>query len=435
MTYSALREMANSPTYIPTGHDVSPIDEMVELFMNEAYYGRKQVQKMRDAMDAIRTAYLANPNLQLNFNNPLNKALGDAIKDAFGFKRCTVYWTNSASISHGPFTLPTTRAFGDNGMYINIGSNPNGFYDKDHRIAVAISSDLCLFAEPVNLTTDEMVGIFLHEIGHNFDYTMWGIINSWATIVQALINAIVHIAGGNVHRGVEDLMDILAVAIRDICPEAFAYLLNWQDIVMNIIPPIGNIARLVGRAVRPFMQLIDTVLRQTRWVSSVPITVMRMPFRLLSNIFLRKGEIYADSFAAAYGYGAEQVTALAKLNQFMSTTTIDLGPVTAVFNDLSLLQTEVVQTIYMGHGSTQQRALRMVDSLNASLAKADLSAADKAVIIKERDRLLSTYNQYVSMNDDGQQTLCTAFRGMVDSWYNGKSYVIPPVPGLTAYAD
>lgn len=193
---------------------------------------------------------------------------------------------------------------------------------------------------------------------------------------------------------------------------------------------------MIGRAVQPVMKLISIIFRQLKWVS-VPLEIMATPFRLFSNTFLRKGEIYADSFAAAYGYGPEQVSALAKLDRFVATTSMDLGPITNVFNDLNLLQREIITTVYMGHGSTLQRALRMKDSLDASLSKSGLSQQDKDAIIKERDRMMKVYNDYISMGSSDQETLCRAYRSMIDSWYNGKSYIIPPIDtGMAAtYAD
>lgn len=238
-SYRDLRAMANTPGLCETATDSALVNEAVEELLSEAYYGRKQVQKMRDAMDKIRLAYLKNPDLNLNFNSDVNKNLQQAICDAFGFKRCTVYWTNSTNIRNGPFTMPTSRVLADDGKtYIVNGANPNGYYDKDHRMAVVISSDLCLFGDPINLTTDEMVGIFLHEIGHNFDYTMWGLVRGWMIILDIIMKVIERLQKGEVVGAAETaITNTLILVVRDSYPELLAYVVNWQDLITNIIPP------------------------------------------------------------------------------------------------------------------------------------------------------------------------------------------------------
>lgn len=422
MTYGELREMA----YSPTVRDGDILSEMTELFMNEAYYGRKKVAKMQAAMDRVRDAYFENPNIDMT-NAPENKALEKAIVDCFGFKSCFVYWANMPSMKNGPFTTPSAHIMCPDGPYIKMGENVDGVYDKQHKIQIAISSDLVLFSDPWNVTSEEMVGIFLHEIGHNFDYTMFGLMKEWVSIIEMIDDIIDEILKGEYASAAGTTVGYGIVLALKNQPELLVRFNNVTDMLINVIPPVGDFIRTAGRYIRPVTQLINTVMIQARWVTSMPITIMMMPVRLLSRVFLRKGEIYADSFSAAYGYAAEQMNGLEKMTQGMQTTNLDAGPISAVFNDLSVLYYDVFTTFAMGHGSTQQRALRMMDTFEQDLKKADLPPAQRAAIIAERDRVLKEYNRFVNYDANTQQWLTHLFRSLVDNWYNGKSSVIPEI--------
>lgn len=408
----------------PASNDVLSESALQQMIMNEAYYGRKQVAKIQKAMDDICRVHLDNPNKKIN-DSTEGKALETAIKDAFGFKRCTVYWTNGPDLSFGPFTMPAAHIFTDDGSYVKIGDNTNGFYDTNHRISIAISSDLCLFREPYNMTSEEMVAIFLHEIGHNFDYTGWGIMKAWFNVLDLIISTIQYLIIGDMSSAAGM---VIAGGVRMIFknyPEIGVRCFNINDIILNIIPPIGTVVRGVGAALNPIKKLLKTILTQMKW-AQIPYAIMSLPFNMIGNTLLRKSETFADSFSAAYGYGPEQVKALQKLDLGTSTTSMNLGPVTEVFNDLALMQVEVIQACRMGHGSTQQRAIRMADALDESLKKSGLSAADKKAILDEKKRIMDVYQKFVDLPDEQGKFLTRTFNRMVDDWYDGKPYIIIP---------
>lgn len=397
--------------------------------LNEAYYGRKPVEPILKAMQKVRIRYLTDPNINMT-NAPENKELEKAIEKTFGFRDVYVYWANGSDINNGPYTVPGSHIITTDGPYIKIGENRNGIYDKDHIITVGISSDLILFNEPTNLTAEEMVAVFIHEIGHNFDYTAFGIAREWYQIIEILIDAADKLDDGKFYDAVQIIASgVVAQALKS-SPKLIIWITNLQDILLNAIPPIGRIGREIGTAIRPFTRMLDIMLGPFKWVSSMTLTLMRLPARMFSNFFLRKGETYADSFCAAYGYGSEQVTALQKMNYFMVAASADGGPVINVLTDLEFLRVEITQTLRMGHGSTQQRALRMLDVLNTDLQKANIPPAERRAIEKERDRMLATYNQFVSMSDTKRMGITQIFRTFIDNWYAGKPYaLIPPLKG------
>ena len=123
------------------------------------------------------------------------------------------------------------------------------------------------------------------------------------------------------------------------------------------------------------------------------------PFAYIRNLYMRKGEVYADSFAASYGYSAELVSGLEKLNVYMYQDKNAENTFLAPFYDLMMLEADIINTLSGGHGSTQQRSLRMVDKLDKDLEQSNLNAADKAAIKKEKERLLATYGKFMNCDE------------------------------------
>jgi len=401
--------------------------------LDEAYYGRKSVGKIQKAMDRVYDVYKHNPNVSMmNYkrNDVFLKANADlerAIVDTFGFKRCSVYWTNTVNPQMGPFTNPQSRIINDGQPYITHGDNKKGFYDKGHKMICVISSDLAMFRSDFagGVTSEEMTAFFLHEIGHNFDYTLHGIIRGWMLIFQYLVDLINDIIEGDPGRVIGDIIGMpLALILKEISPEVLVQIANIHDAIINIIPPFGDIVRVIGSVVNPVYKFVCTILYQAFWATTIPLKILHMPLNAIANFNLRKGEIYADSFATAYGYGPELVSGLAKFDKGATQTNLDLGPITGVFNDLTLLQQELICTVVQGHGSTQQRALRMSDSLNESLNKSGLSNEDKAAIRAEQKRIEKMYSDYVNMPEAKKDIVTRAYRSLIDDWYNGRPYML-----------
>ena len=158
---------------------------------------------------------------------------------------------------------------------------------------------------------------------------------------------------------------------------------------------------------------------------TMPIYFLGAPFVKLGTIIQRKSENYADSFAAAYGYGAELASASEKIHD-ESNNGLE-GTILEPFNVLYRLEAEIFCSCVDVHGTPQQRVKSMVDSLDMSLKDSNLSKNDKAAIKAERDRLMAFYDYYVSAPPKSKDALSKTYRAMLDGWYNGKNYMFTPV--------
>lgn len=418
-----------------TEDNILTINELAEMFpLDEAYFGKKPVIKIQRAMDKLYDAVMANPNVVLQ-GSAESKALEQACCQVFGFKSCSIYWARREGLmmpmfdirkmpdelpvpgDKDPCTLPRAiilRPFDKDFQY---GSFKDGFYDKEHVLNVCINMDQTLFTIG-KLTSEEAVAIILHEIGHNFDHSLWSFCKGWAKIAKLLMD----ISDGLPPEVIKQKVAKIAFGtIFSHIPKAAYYVTNIDDIINNMIPPIGMIVRLVGKIQFNIVKVIDIIFRAKDFVY-LPKTIMMAPIQYLKHTFLRKGETYADSFAASYGYTTELVSALEKLQRYIYGDHTSDTPILNIMYDIGNLYAEISNLCYGGHGTNQQRSLRMMAKLRKDIKDAGLTTEDASAIHQELQRLEEFHKRYINMDDDRRKTLTGMFRKLMDAWMNGKNY-------------
>lgn len=415
------------------------LEEAAMLFpLDEAYFGKKPVEKIQKAMDKVYAVVMANPQINLQ-NAPEARDLEKAFCDVFGVKSCSIYWSNQAGMglgTKGPRTWPHVKMLHSEDAGLKYGTHSNGFYDKNHVMSMYISTDQTLFTE-AGYTSAEMVAMLLHETGHNFDHSMWTLINDWMMICQNILDVITAQPGMVIPKAVGAAVGTgIGFAIKEKGRGVIQTLSNIDDMIMNCIPPIGTIMRMVGRVGFNFMKVLLAIFSPVTATLMIPPMILMTPFTHLANLYKRKGEVSADSFAASYGYSSEMVTALEKAEAYMYQQKDAEDSFLTPFYDLAMVQADILNMLMGLHGNTQQRAKRMMDKLDKDLERSTLSAADKAEIKKEKERLMATYDKFMNCDNQVQGALTKIFREMVDSWYAGKNYMFVPIlERNTTYAE
>lgn len=429
MSFSELRGMAYNESFLgglssKEDNHIMTIDEAATEFLDEAFYGRSSVAPIQKAMDAIVKKVQTMPTFIVN-GSPEAKALNEAIAKVFGCKRCTVYWSSSPGMMNGgPMTVMQCGILEGFRATYKYGTNKNGFYDKDHVMTIAIRTDQGIISNG-GLTSEEMVAILLHELGHNFDVSPYRLADAWSEAFTTIINVITNPSKKNVQKFTNWTETQLITAFGK---DAYMILKNLDIYIAQMIPPIGYLMNLVGNVAFNIIKFLNAALSPIALVT-IPVQLLMTPFSYMNNIFGRKRETYADSFAAAYGYGAELGTGLEKMSKYMVGMEDDESGLFAIMKDIALLNNEVSAFCTGMHQSTQQRLIRVSSKLEKDLAQSDLSPADRAVIIKERDRVMNAYNSLLNADAETQQFLTTKFRQMVDNWYAGKPYMFIPIAG------
>lgn len=415
--------------------------------INEAYFGRKPVAKMQEALSDVCAAVREDPYVVLNGSNVARK-LEKTICETFGFNSCSIYWSNRPGelfpLASGACTFVQSIGFkfDDNKAYAESRFK-DGYYDHNHELDVIIVINQIYIVDG-GLTDEEVMAVLLHEIGHNFDHTMWKIFGEWLRLAKRIRSIVKLVMMGFYNDAINTALGTALGTLlgsTKIGREIAVYIMNIDNVIMDVIPPLGYIARKIGRPITPIIKLFQNFKRisdDIRWytssASNLAIDLAFVPIEYISSTPTRKGEQYADRFAATYGYAKEQMSGLDKLQKY---TIVQDGPfhntILAPFYDLMLMRYDMLAAAYGDHGSNQQRAIWMMKKLDDDMKESGLTPAQKKIILKERDRLAEFYDDYVNEDVEVRNVFTQTFRKMMDSWYNGKPYIL--FPNLEAVID
>lgn len=388
------------------------LDEAARLTaLQEAFVGKEPVSKIQKAMDKI-VAYLESTPMGKMNDTPLDRELEKAIKDVFGFGYVDVFWSDTPSLIGGPYTIPNATIFHiSDSKSFAYGKNARGFYDKDHELhcVIHINRDVVVNA---HLTSAELTAVLLHEIGHNFDYSPYKMLLAMIGVLQLLYGNIAVLSNW---------------AVSELAPLSSLYprLRNLDAMIADILPPFRYITRFLYAIGSGLTKFTLAALSPINFVTSIPTALINSPFTYISNIFTRKGERFADSFATMYGYGPEIASGLDKIigeSMGMNDVTYNV-PVLKTLYDLSMLNQEIVTLALGGHESNQRRMINMMNMLKKDLEDPNISPSMKKEIRREIDRSQKTYEQMLNLNGEQRDTLTHAFRRVVDGWFSGKPYL------------
>ena len=480
---STLRFISENGTSPDNPPPITTLDECIRAYglediLDEAYYGRKPIEPIQQAMDKIYAKVMADPVNYRIQGSYENRVLQEAIRKTFGFKRVNVYWRSIdtampeikktavevvsmkfipmdplsraaklAAIKRipdanmGPHTVTRTAAFGGP-KSVQPGTNDAGFYNSERNLCVHISFDQFLFTR-AGLTSEEAVGMLLHEIGHNFDFTVSKIIGAWVEFIRGLIDIILlspflpNIATTVLVGHYVGTTAIVSL-IRNNAPELFNLLINWDDIVLSMIPPIRVVSGFVSTGTTVAVRFLRSLMSPVRVVAQAPRKLLYMPINFIENYFTRRSETFADSFAAQYGYGAELGTALVKFRKYRTSGFVDSEEtILAPIYDLAHMNVEFLSLISMeGHQTIAKRFKITMDTLDQDLMQSDLDPKTKQEIMNERNRIEAAYDAYMKCDPTWRNFFTSIYNKCIDSWFAGKNYlVIPNVFGSSAYAN
>ena len=389
-----------------------------DMCLNEMYQGKESVKTIEELMTKIEKMIRKNKFVDVNAT-PEGKALDAELCKVFGFRSAHLMWIKDPTMMNftGPCTLPGSKVIIPVNEHLKQGNFRNGFYDNKHIMDVIVLMPTAIVST-CDLTGPEMTAVLLHELGHNFDYTPFAITYSYICVIMDIINLIVNFGPRLAVDTAADMAVYHSSAARRIWMEWK----NLPDTIGKILPPLGIVLYGVGAARAACMKLLNYLLIPAVVTVAIPTYLFRMPFSWLSNFFTRKSETYADSMAAAYGYGAEQISALEKFNTHFSTFSKAPAGILAIPDNIILAYNEILTLALGGHGTHQQRLLRMIDSLKYDLKDPNIDAKTRKQVTGEIARLEEMYNKIVYLNDDDRRLLTKVVRQIVDQWYAGTTY-------------
>lgn len=398
------------------------IDIAQQKRLDEAFLGEEPIYPIQKAMDKLYQWNRENPDAKIN-GCAAERELEDAIKKVFGFKLVDIMWSEAERT--GPYTVTPYlwMAYGENKSFA-YGKNANGFYDKNHELSVYINMNRSMMSDnEYALTSREAVATLLHEIGHNFDYSPW-------RVSQAMYFLCLNLFSMNI---LSIVNNIVQHHIRDITMRV----MEIDTVVSDVLPPFRPVQRMANALYKAGNIAIGTIISPVEVLLWATVGIGLSPMFYLQNLFARKSERFADSFAVTYGYSAELITGLDKIID--ASTGVNVAhikdiPVLKQMLSLNRARAELSTIMIGGHESNQKRALKAIDKLVQDAKDPHLSPRMKARLNQEIKELRDVYNKMIGMNQEDRKTLTMHIRRIVDNWYNGRSYFFIPSTG-SDYAE
>ena len=401
-----------------TGKDISRFDPV-----SEAYFGR--TKHMLDAqknikiiLDLFYSKFTGGSDYE-GFSKGIDLALDSsegrkalaavnkAFQKQFGFKEFNLFISRDMS-TMGPNAFTVSGVIGYAGAeglhnFIPLSQKSGGYYDKKHEYVCMV----CMTAVILDcmLTPEEVMGLILHEIGHNFQCAPLANLSRFMPFMEMYKRIMANIAKPSVLDTLAIIRDFVGHAVGN---EAYTALLKWLDNYWNTLSPseqkYWNVfyksfeetrIKIFG-VLRPYYDIKFLHDIYKGWVPSV--------LTMMISICGYSGEVFADSFAVAYGYGPGLDSALSKLTATVFVQYNELmerdAPTKPIF-ELAQLINEVTDAI-LGldeHPTTQKRLLNTMDKLEREIKSGDLTPTLKKQALKDLNEARSVYNKFLEADD------------------------------------
>ncbi len=436
----------------------------LDAYITEAFYGKdKRFLKCEEALEMLRNEIDNGVNRQLDKHEG-NILLQKTLCDIFGFKKMLIHWDTSIRMKSSNMTLPTSAVVTVGKTMMEPVSYDKIPYDKDHQMTCIMDCSMTLFKY---LTNAQIMAIILHETGHNFEFNPYKALQMLAATtyimckmkqllknfsfdaIEVYIEELMHTGNTIAKKGFTidrlkifkkyvnriraDLQNkratlrMLSIPILNILsvdalkPFALFVIKLWDNIVQSN-PVFTALSRACGKA-GLLLDRWKTVYYSIANISDIPNKLLRAPYMQLLYIPVYKGEKFADSIAAAFGYGSELAEALKIISnsQLIQPTKNNqtANKFIRFLDDISQAHVDLIEMMYCDHGTDMNRTKNMIDSLYDSLGDTELTSEQKKELKIEIQKLENVYAGFAKLNEDEQFSLVVAMRSIVMKYFNG----------------
>lgn len=312
--------------------------------------------------------------------------VGEMIADIFNFKIVDFMLYNDPQPN--AYTYPAGYSLDRNFNFAadQLEDVSKGYRFKHKTLSTVIRVSTGLWVNS-NFTDAEITAIVLHEVGHNFQHTINGMISGYSSAIFFL--NFLSLCGGNVMALTNDS------GIRAVICNACHNL--GIDGAVNLFSTLTGISKKISLEMRALAGVLtlgvgaaaDTIFALALSFALNPIG---MGVQVLMNPIGKGQENISDQFASDMGYGPELTSALMKMslvpensgsgvlkfagnNQF-------IGNVCTLFG----LPVEILLSILDPHPKVPKRAVNVVRDLERELNKSDLSPAMKKEVRENINR-------------------------------------------------
>lgn len=346
----------------------------------EVYFGEnKNIKAMQECITKVRNDIQHNPLLSKINCHPEVKKFNRLAEKEWGFEGFVL--TIIPDMQINAFTLPLWYTpgtlFEGNNSKKHLKVNGRGYkFDEDSHYICGVYVYKGVFMSK-EITDREIMGIILHEIGHNFQAAISNTQASMATAsyMLAAVQAIIEVVNiRSIHDAYEALImnplmllgqyNRLNKAIDDVLYQNFKGLYHLKDVVQGIYSilsyPINKVIEYISYMIAiPLSPLI--ILAQL-----TPYNVIRM---MITGNY--RGEKIADNFATIYGYGVETASVEEK---FMGDELLKKVKIPVISPMLGFVKATAVLLLSLPdeHPQAITRIKDQRDYLSKELASADM---------------------------------------------------------------
>lgn len=377
---------------------------LLEYFAGRSKELEKCERYLKEIMDKIKEDHVATDSFldatkkkRSTYRDfPANAKLEYELSNFFKVKAINIYWNNGSvnAASLAPLVLfrPRYKAGLENGKYTNMSAS------------ILMYEELVYMAD---LNERELLAILLHEIGHCFYWCPVEVAMTSVYLVTNLpFNIVKQFVSLTIQHAIVRMSDFgkknlpMVYNLINIFTDAINEIMNWLVVT---IAPIGALKNTInnirnGKIIPEGFSPID-----------------------IPGYGAEKG---ADSFATRYGYGAELITALKKIERPANTSAFrtmhKFGTFGDIIMDISTIACDLVSMMMLDpHPSSSQRALSMIKKLKADLNESDFPPEMENDLRDEIARLEKAYNVLQDPDNKSNVALKRGWYNIVDKMTHG----------------
>lgn len=415
--------------------------EALLAVMIEKINGNTSSRKFNPGISAIDAA-VATYDLD---NCKENIELQKLLCKVFGFSELYLRWGHDPN----PNAFTTGRSvlkWIDSDMPKSNLKQSNGkYYDKDHGYICFVEVEQSLIK--CGLTPGECMAIILHEIGHNFQcapvcnivplleiYELASAIMDYLHKYHSFLTVNIGLLQFS---GVFDPATALLIRVAqwlhmEFRTEVYTLVGRIEALICHNIPFLGKLLSITNLIAKiwqtDIFNICPIMIQPFLIIASMTKAGMFAPEEIAIKFAFGQigyaGEVFADSFATAYGYGPETASAQEKMEtKIFIEPSNSLGrnnPIHSI-NEFIFVSWTMLLALLDPHPMTQTRIVNQVDKLRKEIDSGNYPPKLKKALHKDLDRTQKIYDNYVNMDPAFQHLfIITAFRKINENLFNGK---------------
>lgn len=371
---------------------------------NEDYIGRlPEFEAIADLFEKMKAKAEQNPKAMNPNKWEENDKICKIFAKVFGLKAVWFYWIPEESINAYTINVHVLTVLGDSKDLVKY-TKGKGFYDTTHRMVFTVYGYCSLLKKEVGLTGRQLLAIFLHEFGHNFDYSPY-------LEVKYVADCTLGSSGSTIDENNSIKMDEY-----DRTENQYAPYYNSKDNTIR-----DNKANRYHKAIENYNNTSTwEIAKDTiKMLVHMPKYALYGRRCLQEDIVDKKGEQFADSFATAYGYGPELIAGLNRLEEVNTSPQPRTSKVDIFFRDLNNCLYEIIIGMIDVHGTHQERCKDCIKKLKRDLANSDYPAGMKKDLEREIAQLEKIYQGMLTASPNDRDKITKRWRRFVDRFFGG----------------